>query len=131
MHRTCNMAYLPRRGRDKPAQGNALGDVNHHRTLALKGRHKRTRTRNFTDCFALSGLANYARIRSQGVALGWFVAAPSGQIRRTGSKIRVVLGCSLNGSATGQSGKLTYSSNRFRNTPMPSISASATSPGFR
>jgi hypothetical protein len=33
--------HSPRRGQDKPAQGNALGERNHHVTLALKGRYKR------------------------------------------------------------------------------------------
>src|SRR5208283_2718873 len=41
---------------------------------ALKGRY------NFY--FALSGLTGGCRIATQGVALGWFIVAPSGQIQK-------------------------------------------------
>ena len=67
-------AYLPRRVRNNPAQGNALGDENHRGALALKGRHigvhTGIRTRYVAACFALSGLTDYAASGSQGVALG-------------------------------------------------------------
>ena len=77
--RTILSCISPRRGRNKPAQGNALGDGSHHHVLALKGAYKHSRARRIADCFALSGLPRHGEFRSQGVALGWYVSAPSGQ----------------------------------------------------
>ena len=53
------------------AQGNALGWDCTGKSPALKGRHNR--------CFALSGLTRLLSLPTQGVALGYYMAAPSGR----------------------------------------------------
>ena len=61
------------KGRDIPAQGNALGPGRSIR-LALKGRDMMA----VPLCHALSGLGCVTR-RTQGVALGWYVRPRWGQ----------------------------------------------------
>ena len=67
----------PRRGRDSKAQGNALGIGFEEDMEALKGRDSSDRGTGS----ALSGLATDAYYISQGDALGYRVAAPSGRCR--------------------------------------------------
>src|SRR5882762_9573518 len=76
------------KGHDKPAWGNAPGSRFRFFSLALKGRNTPR-----IVCAALSGLVGLLAILTQGVALGWFVVAPSGR-HRTGSGQRSLF-CAL------------------------------------
>src|SRR5919198_341009 len=64
------------KGHDKPAWGNAPGPWLRNHARALKGRDIRR-----IGWDALSGLMKLLMMFTQGVALGWFVIAPSGRIR--------------------------------------------------
>lgn len=67
------------KGQDKPAWGNAPGRWYCICSRALKGRNILR-----SGCSALSGLGYLWGLVTQGVALGWFVDAPSGRYQ-TGS----------------------------------------------
>ena len=67
----------PQRGDNMTAQDNALGGCAIQKPEALKGRNNdRTQT-----CLALSGLLGMYGAPTQGVALGWLIAAPLGRNR--------------------------------------------------
>jgi hypothetical protein len=70
-----DVALSPRRGSNMPAQGTALGTDSPAFFEALRGRD----ARNERDCFALSGLWIFFCSPTQGVALGWLIAAPLGR----------------------------------------------------
>ena len=70
-----HVALSPRRGNNMPAQGNALGQDSPEFIEALKGRN----STHEQGCFALSGLRDLFYSLTQGVALGWHIAAPLGR----------------------------------------------------
>ena len=75
-------------GPNKPAWGIAPGSWFAFCFRALKGRYIPS-----ANCFALSGLGRWLNVLTQGVALGWFVVAPSGRtalLRRRQSNARLV-----------------------------------------
>ena len=71
----------PRRGINMPAWGNAPGPCFHNYSPALKGRNN-VRSRCSTLDYSNSKL-------TQGVALGWHVAAPSGRLMGRSMTLRL------------------------------------------
>ncbi len=77
-HANFAVATSPRRGSNNPAQGIALGTNTLTFFEALKGRDSRYKRNNF----ALSGLWSFFDSQTEGVALGWIVAASLGRNRK-------------------------------------------------
>jgi hypothetical protein len=75
------------KGRKHVSPGQRPGNAIQEKILALKGHNNRMAAFPQPQfCTALSGLRSFLNFQTQGVALGWYVVAPSGRSEKRNIK---------------------------------------------